>query len=110
MILVGLVQRLARSEPDTDGTVTLRTSIDGQNQSVVAVLPQADYHRAIQAHKQRAPVVMRGDLERMGQRWRLLGPSIEDVIMYEESPSGTGTGNARTEVERPIRGFLLDDE
>ena len=110
VILVGLVQRLARSEADTDGTVTLRTSIDGQNQSVVAVLPQADYHRAIQAHKQRAPVVMRGDLERMGQRWRLLGPSIEDVIMYDESSGGTDTGNARTEVERPTRGFLLGDE
>lgn len=51
VVLVGLVQRLTRDETDTDGTVTLRTSIGGSNQSVVTVLPQSDYHRAIEAHK-----------------------------------------------------------
>ena len=110
MILVGLVQRLARGEAETDGTVTLRTSIDGQNQSVAVVLPQADYHRAIQAHKQKAPVVMRGDLETTGQRWRLLNPAIEDVIMCDESPSGSDSRDAHTGEERPTRTFLLDDE
>lgn len=30
---------------------------------------------------------MRGDLERAGQRWRLLNPSIEDVIVNDEAPS-----------------------
>ena len=87
VVLVGLVQRLTRDETDTDGTVTLRTSIGGNNQSVVTVLPQSDYHRAIEAHKTKAPVVMRGDLERAGQRWRLLNPSIEDVIVNDEAPS-----------------------
>ena len=87
VVLVGLVQRLTRDETDTEGTVTLRTSIDGSNQSVVTVLPQSDYHRAIEAHKTKAPVVMRGDLERAGQRWRLLNPSIEDVIVNDEAPS-----------------------
>ena len=87
VVLVGLVQRLTRDETDTEGTVTLRTSIDGSNQSVVTVLPQSDYHRAIEAHKTRAPVVMRGDLERAGQRWRLLNPSIKDVIVNDDAPS-----------------------
>ena len=84
--LVGLVQRLQREERETDGTVTLRTSIDGRNQSVVAVLPQSDYHRAIQAHRMKSPVVIRGDLEKAGRRWRLLNPSIEDVILNDEGP------------------------
>ena len=87
VVLVGLVQRLTRDETDTDGTVTLRTSIGGSNQSVVTVLPQSDYHRAIEAHKTKAPVVMRGDLERSGQRWRLLNPSIEDVIANDDASS-----------------------
>ena len=85
--LVGLVQRLTRDETDTDAAVTLRTSIDGSNQSVVTVLPQSDHHRAVEAHKTRAPVVLRGDLERAGQRWRLLSPSIEDVIVTDKAPS-----------------------
>lgn len=88
VVLIGLVQRLARSDGETEGTVILRTSIDGQNKSVSAVLARIDYHRAIEAHKLKAPVVMRGDLERTGQRWRLLGPTIEDVIMDDEPPMG----------------------
>ena len=110
VILVGLVQRLVRGETETDGTVTLRTSINGQNQSVAVVLPQPDYHRAIQAHKQKAPVVMRGDLERTGQRWRLLNPSIEDIIMYDEAPGGRVSHDVQTGEERPGRTFLRDDE
>lgn len=95
--LVGLVQRLARGEADTAGTVTLRTSIDGGNQSVAAVLPQLDYHRAIHAHEAKEPVVMRGDLERAGQRWHLLNACVLDVISAEDAP------------ERPT-GFLGRDD
>ena len=109
--LVGLVQRLARSEADTDGTVTLRTSIDGQNQSVTAVLPRPDYHRAIRAHEEKVPVVMHGDLERAGLRWRLLGATIEDVIRYDEPSNGTEARDAGADVERPKkRAFLADQE
>ncbi len=106
--LVGLVQRLTRDEADTDGTVTVRTSIEGGNQSVAAVLPQSDYHRAILAHKTKAPVVLRGDLERMGQRWRLLNPSLEDVIendtvLDDADPESTHTGEGRPVPKRRTR-------
>ena len=77
---------LKRDKAETDGTVTLLTSIEGQNQSVKAVLKQSDYERAVSAHKEKAPVVMKGDLERLGQRWRLLNPSIADVIR-EDAPN-----------------------
>ena len=84
--LFGVVQRLKRDETDTKGTIALRTSIDGQNQAVVAVLKQSDYERAIQAHETKSPLVMEGDLERTGQRWRLLNPRIADVILNEDAP------------------------
>ena len=51
-------------EEDAYGTIGLRTEVDGQRQSVLAVLEQADYERAVQAHKDRAPVVLKGELER----------------------------------------------
>ena len=78
--LVGFVRMLKRGEAERDGTVTLLTSIDGKNQSVTTVLKQADYERAVSAHKERASVVVKGDLERVGQRWSLLNPMIMDVI------------------------------
>ena len=86
--LVGVVQELRRDETETDGTVTLRTSIEDRNQSVRAVLKQSDYERAISAHKEKTPVVMSGDLERTGQRWRLLNPRIVHVIPHEDVLSG----------------------
>ena len=82
----GVVRTLKRDEEEVDGTVSLQASIDNQNQSVVAVLEQSDYETAIQAHKAKSPVIMKGDLERFGQRWRLLNPHIEDVILGEDTP------------------------
>ena len=78
--LYGFVRLLKRGAADDDGTIGLATDIDGQRQSVVAVLERLDYERAVQAHGDRALVVLAGDLERMGQRWRLLNPRLTDVI------------------------------
>lgn len=79
------VQRLQRDERETDGTVTLRTSIEGAIHSVVAVLSQSDYNKAIDAHRGKQPIIAEGDLERAGQRWRLLNPQIVAVITDDEA-------------------------
>ena len=81
--LHGFVRLLKRGRAEDDGTIRLVTDIDRQRQSVVAVLEQADYERAVQAHKDRALVVLAGDLERTGQRWRMLNPHVEGVIRDE---------------------------
>ena len=81
--LHGFVRLPKRGEAEDDGTIRLATDIDGQRQSVVAILEQADYARALQAHKDRALVVLAGDLERTDQRWRLLNPHVEGVIRDE---------------------------
>ena len=78
--------RLKRDEREVDGTITLRAYIDEQILSVVAVLSQSDYGRAIQAHEEKALVVAEGDLERFGQRWHLLNPRIAAVIPPQDVP------------------------
>ena len=82
--LHGFVRLLKRGETEDDGTVGLVTDIDGQRQSVAAVLEREDYERAVRAHHDRAMVVLAGDLDRMGQRWRLLNPRLENVIRDDE--------------------------
>ena len=82
--LFGTVQRLRRDEDEASGTIYLRTSIDGQNRLVAVVLKKTEYDSAIQAHKERMPVILQGDLERSGQRWRLLNARIDAVIGDEE--------------------------
>lgn len=81
--LFGFVQRLKRDERETDGTITLRASIEGSTESVTTVLAQRDYELAVGAHKAREPVIAVGDLERVGQRWHLKSPRIVEVIQRE---------------------------
>ena len=83
--LFGSVQRLKRDESEEDGTITLRASIGGRAESVTAILSPQDYELAIRAHQHRAPVIATGDLERVGQRWRLSSASIADVIFEEDA-------------------------
>ena len=82
--LHGFVRLLKRGQADDDGTIGLAADVDGQRQSVVAVLEREDYERAVQAHRDRAVVVLAGDLDRIGQRWRLLSPRVENVIRDDE--------------------------
>ena len=82
--LSGFIQRLKRDESENDGTIALRAAIDGQTRSVTAVLKQTDYETAIHAHAKKAVVTAIGDLERHGQRWRLLNPRISSVVEYQE--------------------------
>ncbi len=82
--LHGWVRLLQGGEDEVDGTIRLVTDIERQRQSVVAVLGQVDYARAVQAHREKALVVLTGDLERRGQRCRLLSPHLEGVISNED--------------------------
>ena len=82
--LIGYVPRLNREQHETGGTVTFHAKIDGIHRSVSAFLPHDLYRQAMRAHDQKATVVLRGDLERTGERWHLRNPSIKDVIVFEE--------------------------
>ena len=91
--LFGFVQVLNRRQDELDGRITLRASVDDKIRSVVVVLSQTAYRRAIQAHDDRAIVIIEGDLERVGQRWHLLNPNLIHVIDSEESAKGPGEGS-----------------
>ena len=83
--LQGFVQLPRRGQASFGGTmIELAANVSGQRQSVVAVLEREDYERAVQAHRDRALVVLAGDLDRIGQRWRLLNPHLENVIRNDE--------------------------
>ncbi len=85
--LFGYVRLLTRAEGEEDGTIRLNALVDRKQQSVTALLERQDYERAVQAHGDRAVVVLSGDLERMGQRWRLLNPRLEAVVRDHECDS-----------------------
>ena len=84
MRLAGFVRHLTREQSEIDGTIRLAVDVDGHQQSVMALLDREDYELAVQAHRDRSVVVLAGDLDRIGQRWRLLNPRIESVISDSE--------------------------
>ena len=63
--------------------VALRAEIDGTIQSVAAVLDEPNYRIAIRAHEARNPVIVDGDLERIGQRWRITNASVRELPVQE---------------------------
>lgn len=87
--LFGFVRRLGRDETQVDGAIGLSTSLGGHQVSVTVTLKQSDYERAIQAHKDRSLVGIQGDLERFGNRWRLLNPRLTDVVLNTTNGSQT---------------------
>ena len=81
--LTGPIHRLSRAEWESDGVVTMRAFIGGQSKSVKVYAKRTDYERLTDAHRQRLPVVMRGDLEQYGQRISLRNARIISVITNE---------------------------
>ena len=84
VLLFGKVGRLSRDDQDEDGRITMRASVDGQIQSVNAVLSWTDYEMAIIAHHGGVVLGLEGDLERVGQRWHLRNPRVVDIIPVDD--------------------------
>lgn len=78
----GYVSRLARDENATEGTVTIKTPIDGLLTSVKVAFAPADYGLVSQAHAERLAVALEGDLRREGSRWRLHNP--RDLVLLPD--------------------------
>ena len=78
--LQGFIYALARPQEDEEGTVRLRTNIDGRRRSVAAILNRFDYPKAIEAHAIGAMVSLSGDLEQGGQNWHLRGARLVEVL------------------------------
>ena len=76
--IFGQVVQLTRRDGEINGAVRVRATIDDRLQSVVVELPEEDYNTAIEAHQGMVALGLRGELEKVGQRWYLRDP--EDVV------------------------------
>lgn len=77
--LYGTVHKLKRDQDEVEGVVTLKAIVEDKIQSLRAVLDQANYSVAVQAHDAQTTVIVNGDLERVGQRWQLTNASIREL-------------------------------
>ena len=80
----GYVSALAREQSDPEGRVTIKAVIDGALVSVKADFSQSEYNRIADAHTRRLSVSLEGDLQRDGQRWRLMNPRDLTVVEDED--------------------------
>jgi hypothetical protein len=77
--LFGHVRRLKANHTEVEGVVTLTAMIDDRSQPVTAVLDQANYSVAVRAHAAKTPVIVTGDLERVGQRWQMTKVNLREM-------------------------------
>ena len=78
----GQVTHLARGLDVTDGQVTIKAVVDGRMSSVRAYFGPELYGQVVDAHKERRTVTLEGDLQRDGQRWRLVNP--RDLVVLPD--------------------------
>jgi hypothetical protein len=81
--LVGTVRSLSRDdsadeEPDA-ASIVLATEVNGRTRKVHVPLSGEDYDLAIQAHRNRRPFIVTGDLVFQGRAWRLTGDVTIDA-------------------------------
>lgn len=85
----GYITQLRRPQEEFDGRITLKALVDGRVRSLTADLSNQDYEGAILAHSLKLPVTVIGDLERDGQRWRLVSP--RDLSIIDEDDAETAS-------------------
>ncbi len=83
------MHKLKRDQDEVEGVVTLKAIVEDKLQSVRAVLAQANYSTAVQAHDAQKQVIVTGDLERVGQRWQLTNASVRELPADVESEDET---------------------
>jgi hypothetical protein len=82
--LIGTVSKLKRDQDQINGLVTFKAVVDEKLQSVNGVLDQANYEIASRANVDRKQIIIRGDLERVSQRWQLTNGSITELSEDDE--------------------------
>ncbi len=87
--LFGTVHKLKREQDEVDGLVTLKAMVDDKPQSVSAVLDQTNYSVAVRAHDAKLPVIVTGDLERVGQRWQITNANVREIPATDSSEDDT---------------------
>ena len=88
--LFGTVHKLKRDQEEVEGVVTLKAMVDDKLQSVSTILDQANYSVAVRAHEAKTPVIVTGDLERVGRRWQMTNANVRELVADE----GAGEENA----------------
>ena len=83
--LTGFVHLLKRGHENIDRTIRLWTHIEGQRRTIEVELEKSDYELAMEAHRERMPVGLTGDLDHVRQRWRLLNPQL-DYVLRDDCP------------------------
>lgn len=81
--LLGSVIALRREEGQTQGTITVLTTIGKHVKRVLVDLADENYNLAVRAHEERALILSYGDLEREGRNFRLKNP--HDLMVFPNS-------------------------
>lgn len=78
--VIGFVTALARENEASQGRATIKAPVEDKLSSVRVDFGPEQYGAIVEAHRDRRPVSLQGDLEREGQRWRLRNPRDLEIL------------------------------
>ncbi|SMF96573.1 hypothetical protein SAMN02949497_3975 [Methylomagnum ishizawai] len=88
--IVGLVLGLDRRPDEFDGKATLQVLVDDKPRRVRAVFEPSEYEKVIRAFRERAALVLDGDLYPVGQRYELRNPRNMALLVDTDEPDNLG--------------------
>jgi len=77
-VIIGYVHKLRRAPDEESGAVTLSAYVDNYMRSIFTQLDPENYDLAVKAHGERKPIIAKGTLVRIGQRWSLSDAEISN--------------------------------
>ncbi len=77
--LFGSVHKLKRDYDEMEGLITIKTLVDDKLQSVGVIVDENSYSIASSANETKRPVLVTGDLRRIGQRWQMMNANITEL-------------------------------
>ncbi|SFM34714.1 hypothetical protein SAMN05216573_10195 [Bradyrhizobium sp. Rc3b] len=86
-LIEGPVVKLERDDGDDFGFVTVFARVEGTMRKVTVALPDADYNRALMAHRAYRPVKVTGTVVREGRSYRLYNPTALEIAHDDEDPA-----------------------
>lgn len=82
-LIEGFVSRLTRGNDDEIGTIVVDGEARGERRNVHVELPDEQYDMAVDAHRNRRPVRIRGTLFKRGRSWVLSEPG---QLSFDDQP------------------------
>jgi len=83
--IFGPVEKLIRDYNQDFGNVTISAFIDRKARQVSIDFGEVDYRKCVEAHSRKRPIVVSGNLNKVGLRWHMLDAKLAEIVEEDQT-------------------------